>query len=821
MANPKWNSVALFFNLPSSIRPTGYSRTNSQDVSNFFDIGVDPAPIQLSDFVYNYWNTISYGKLRFGLETPRDASGNPIIPTLTPKNNDPMDWGDLIHKYLESYAEEVWIAAGKKIKNGARWIPSIALIQKYHVRASAGFSGFDKTIRERLVWRWINRKYTIGDITHIKFDLQKTNARNFPELRAHGRKFWGTLIHEYGHNFLEFRDLYGPQGTTGYWDLLGDNSPPGRMSEVSSVFKERIGWLKFKNIVKGPKFPKTNFSLRPYTTSGDAIKIIPDPDNNPHEFFILEYRKSTGNELWRPDGGLKEEGLLITHFNTRLGVAPVWLMREAPYFDPEFADFSDNGAALWTGHDRLDGILYPQGNNNSFTRTSKPSSNFYGNRASGLSIENIRTSSGKCRFSISISIQSYVGWYVSSRDKAIAGKFHGKNKPHTIFIRNNERAQMLRMIESQWFAVQSAGRWIGDWQLTINDKMPIVGDFDGDGKEELYFRDANRAGIIGFKIGSWKSLTVQSGWIDGWNLGKNDWETVADVDGDSQDEVVIRSAKWIGLLKLIGAGRNSRLKLLHIKQDKVGTWVLNNNDGIFGGYFRNKQKQDILITAKNDIGLIEWQPTSQKFKLVKKQHDRIDGWNIGTGNKFYVGDFDGDGLDEIYIRSPKWAGIIKWQNNRFNLLWIKQNFIDPITGNEQERISLTAADKSYKGKFLPDREGILHKSSDRISVLSWDGEAMKVRQTIKSQFGNRWQLGTNDQFVLGDFHTQSPDVGDPSTDYIGDGITDIFIHNSWGTGMVGVNYTEWNSTQRPGSVQEEMGLTWIQERKILTFITGG
>lgn len=42
-----------------------------------------------------------------------------------------------------------------------------------------------------------------------------------------------------------------------------------------------------------------------------------------------------------------------------MALASTWLLREAPYFDPEFADFSDNGATLWTGHDRLDGILYP------------------------------------------------------------------------------------------------------------------------------------------------------------------------------------------------------------------------------------------------------------------------------------------------------------------------------------------------------------------------------------------------------------------------------------------------------------------------------
>lgn len=812
MATPKWNSVVLFFNLPQSIRPLGYSNTSKQDVLNFLDLGNDPAPIKISDFMCNYWHTISYGNLTFGIDTPKVLSGNPIIPTITPKDNNPDNWKDLIHKYLEIKAGKVWIAAGKKMKNGLRWIPSIVLVQNYNTGASAETKGFDKEVN--------NKTYSIGDIFHIQYDLTKTSPTDFPELSGHGRRIWATFAHEYGHNFLGAGDLYGPHGSTGYWDLMGDNTPPGRMSEINSVFKERVGWLQFNQVIEGPQFPKVDIGLRPYTTSGDTIKVIPDPENNPHEFFVLEYRKSTGKELWRPDGGLTEEGLLITHFNTRLGLSKVWLRREAPYFDPEFADFSDSGAALWTGHDRLEGILYPHGSNNSFTKTSKPNSNFYGRRASGLSINKIRVSDGLCRFSLKIKLKSYVGWYVSSTDKAVAGRFHGKNKPYTIFIRNDDKACMLRMIESQWFAVQSAGKWIGDWELTKKDKEPLVGDFDGDGKDELYFRDSKRAGIIKFKNGIWKSVDVQSERIDGWDLGRDNWETIANVDGDSKDEIVIRYPKWIGLLKLEKIGSTQRLKVKHKMHNKVGSWTLNANDGIYGGNFRDKQKQDILITAKNDIGLISYNSSNNKFELEKKQHDRIDSWNIGENDKYIIGDFDSDEYDEIYIRSNKWAGILKWEIDKFKLIWFKKNWLNNISGQDEDKLKIKASDISYTGKFLPDRDCILHRSNKGIYILAWDGSGVKVRQDLISPFNNLWHLNQKDNFVLGDYHTKSSDVGDPNKDFIGDEITDMFIHNDWGTGMVGVNYTEFNPIEKPNQIKEEMGLTWIQEGKILRAITG-
>jgi hypothetical protein len=66
---PEWNSVALFFNLdmPAADRPGSYSETSPSDARGFLDEGDGALNPGISDALCNYWGTLSYGNLAFGL----------------------------------------------------------------------------------------------------------------------------------------------------------------------------------------------------------------------------------------------------------------------------------------------------------------------------------------------------------------------------------------------------------------------------------------------------------------------------------------------------------------------------------------------------------------------------------------------------------------------------------------------------------------------------------------------------------------------------------------------------------------------------------
>ena len=791
---PDWNSVALFFNLPSGRRPDDYHATSAADVLAWLDEGPAPASPKITNFVQDYWRAVSYGHLNFGVAVPRNGAGRPLVPTV---DAGAQDWVELAKRCLEAHPEAIWRAAGGLTKEGRRWLPSLVVVQHYETHASAWFGGWTQTIG--------GHEYEVGDITHVRYDL---SFAVIGPTTTTTRTFWGTLTHEFGHNFLEFGDLYGPQGCTGYWDLLGDNSPPTAMSEISSLFKQRVRWLDWKQIVNGPHVARTSMSLRPYSSSGEAIKVVPDPEHTPDEYFLLEFRKSLGREAWRPDGALRERGLLITHINDRLGVPSTWLLREAPYFDPEFADYTDRGSSLWTGFNRLDGVLFPHGSR-SFTNGSQPNSRLYGNRASGLSITNIRVEAGECRFDLEINGSPRVGWTVSPRDQLLAGDFVGdaSSVGEQIVIRNDDALALVVEQEAQYVVVAGESDWVGDWNLGGDDRA-LVADLDGDGKDEIFIRSPDWAGVLGWRGSRFTSLAVQNDWIGEWNLGTDNWELTGDFDGDGRDEVYVRSPDWAGVLAL----RDGVLTSLSVQHDWIGQWNLGPDNKEYVGRFSRADRDQVLLVSPDWLGLATWKAGG--FSARTPQHDWLDGWNLGSDNWHVVGDFDGDGLDEVYARSPHWAGVWKWRDGAFRVLWMTETPIRHLTAGEpQHQLALMAGDNSVACRLLPDRDGIVHVGAGgRLAALTWEDGAMRMRHYLDSPVEGRWPLAASDRVAAGRFQRTGMDRGDPSIDFVSDSTGSAFIVGASGTAAVGANFIDNPS----GDDLWQFGLTWKSGRDLMT-----
>lgn len=800
---PEWNSVALFFNLSGADMPDGYRNTTVQDARNMLDEGVNPADPTVSDWMRNYWETLSYGNLVFGVDTPRNGNGMPLVPQVPVPDGNAFDWGKLIEACIRANPMAVWEAAGRLKYKGHRWIPSVFLVQNYWTGASATFWGDTYDID--------GHTYIVGDVTHIQYDLGFYNAPGIPADRV--RNFWSVLSHEFSHNFLEFWDLYGPAGCTGYWDLLGDNSPPWFPSEVCSVHKRRVGWCDYKNVYKGPYLRSRSLTLLPYTTSGEAYKIVPDPHFTPHEYFILEYRKSTGNDAWVPDGALPEEGLLIIHINERLGVPYLWLLRDAPYFDPEFADFSDKGGTLWTGADRLQGILFPQADNKNFTPYTNPSSSLYGRRNSGLSITNIRIEDGRCKFRLEIDGNPSVGWLPSDNDRLLVGRYteEARSGGQEIFCRNQSSSTVLTHRQAQWLARGGHSNEIDGWVFAEYDSE-LAADLDGDGLDEIFIRNRNAAGVLKWKVTAFKAVTIQHTSIDAWDLGPFNWEFSGDIDGDGCDEICIRAPEWLGVIKLT----EGRLDLISIQHGPIGNFTLKEGDKEYTGRFTQNRYDEFIILQPDGLGLFEWNGQIQQIDLMTFYSESIGNWTFAATNRVVIGDFDGDGLDEIYIRADKRAGMLKWVMGDFQLVWETRSPIPPLDPSATSPVPLQATDISYAGQFLPGRDGILQRGSNGVAVLTFEipAQAMLVRHYLGSPLDNRVSLRETDQFILGDFHRIGRDIADPTVDIIIDNLTDVFIHRSMATAMLGVNHGSWNP-QNPADINSAMGISWVQNEFIM------
>lgn len=812
---PQWNSVALFYNLADEDeinRPSDYGNTTVQDVRNWMDEGIDPSNPNIKDFTYDYWNTLSYGNLRFSIDVVRNGSGVPIVPTISPSLHRADNYPNIAEAIIRNNPEGVWVAGGRVMLDGKRFIPSVVLVHKYWGHAWAWYGAW-------LDFNSGGHDYIVGDFTHIVLDL--THMDLLPG--GYRVRNWGhPLFHEFAHNFIEGGDLYGPGGCTGYWDILGDYLSPGLMAESCSLFKEKLGWIGFKEVIRGLDIPQRSLNLRPYTSTGEAYKIVPDPENNPYEYFLLEFRKSMGTFPHIPDGGLIGEGLLIIHINERLGAhSKPWVLREAPFFDPEYADFSDFGEAMWHGIAQKDEfkVLYPTVTNDNFTPSSTPNSDFYGGRPSGLSIANIRLSEGRCYFELEIDGSSRKGWLVGNNDRGLAGKFSSSSSAigQEIFFRNDNAMALLVHQGGQVFVKSKQEGWINGWNLGT-DNREIVGDFDGDGRDEIFVRSPEWAGLFKYFTNHFRCETVQHDRIDGWNLGADNRELAADLDGDGKDEIYIRSPRWAGVISF----SRGRFLLRHIVHERIGEWHLGPDNEEFIGRFTQNSRDEILIKSPERLGLIYWSTSERKLKLRSIQLDRIDGWNLGQNDKIFIADLDGDGLSEIYIRSAEWAGVLKWQENRFQVLWTTHQYIPDINDNEEKKLRLSNEDRSYPGKFFTSKDGIVHRNANKLALLIWENNRMNVRFKLSDSYTRGWGLGDGDRFILGDYHKigiEGHAFNDSRNevlpyDHVTNDLTDIFIHNGRGTGLACVNYvpTDFADSDWKGS---EWVLSWIQNDYLL------
>lgn len=112
----------------------------------------------------------------------------------------------------------------------------------------------------------------------------------------------------------------------------------------------------------------------------------------------------------------------------------------------------------------------------------------------------------------------------------------------------------------------------------------------------------------------------------------------------------------------------------------------------FDGY----GETELLVTSPWGNGILKISGNTLTAPMMAQNGTRFGGWLLSTvDNRFGpIGDFDGDGKDEILITSPWGIGVLKLAGNTFNALMIAPNgtrFGGCTTDNvTQEQIQLFA-----------------------------------------------------------------------------------------------------------------------------------
>jgi hypothetical protein len=296
------------------------------------------------------------------------------------------------------------------------------------------------------------------------------------------------------------------------------------------------------------------------------------------------------------------------------------------------------------------------------------------------------------------------------------------------------------------------GTRFGGWLLnTADNRFGPAADFDGDGVDELLVTSPWGIGI--FKL-SGNTFTVPmmapngtrfGGWL--LNTADNRFGPMGDVDGDRRAEILVASPWGIGILQLSGTTLVQRL--IAPNGTRFGGWVLNTADNQFGTMadYDGDGRVEILVTSPWGLGMLKFSGGTLTSPIMAPNGTRIGGWLLNTlDNRFGpVGDFDGDGREEILIVSPWGIGVLEHSAGSLAVVFMAPN------GTRFGGWLLNTGDNRFDmvGDFDGDRRAeIIVTSPWGIGVLDINGPSAvaSIMGPNGTRFGG-WLLNTRDNHV--------------------------------------------------------------------------
>lgn len=325
------------------------------------------------------------------------------------------------------------------------------------------------------------------------------------------------------------------------------------------------------------------------------------------------------------------------------------------------------------------------------------------------------------------------GWHLDPGDQYFAADLDGDGADELVAVSaNGQWIGCLRQtglgLESGWirndWVNPPGGTGASGWDLKAGDRF-LVADLDNDGRQEIVVVSPNRQwiGILREDGGELVAGWIGYDWVNhpggtgasGWNLNPGDSFTVADLDGDGRDEIVVVSGngQWIGILR----EDNGELRTGWIGHD----WI--NHPGGTGA----------------------------------------SGWNLEPGDRFTVADIDGDGRDEIVVvnGSGQWIGILREDNGELRAGWIGHDWVNHAGGTGASGWNLERGDTFHPIDLDGDGHSelvVVSASGTWIGELRDDGAGALVAGWIRRDWINPpgatsggWGLRMGDRYLVGDF----------------------------------------------------------------------
>ena len=184
-----------------------------------------------------------------------------------------------------------------------------------------------------------------------------------------------------------------------------------------------------------------------------------------------------------------------------------------------------------------------------------------------------------------------------------------------------------------------------------------AGDFNGDGRSDVLVHAGNSIQIFRSNGAQLDHISSAVERVPGsWQFQANDQFFIGDFNGDGKDEVVVfNGTDWnIPYLGLLADDGHNGLRLIARYDGDIPGWGgLARNDKFYVGDFTGDGKKDLFVFNGDDwsmsyVAMIK--STGTGFQVVRRFDGDIPGWGgLARHDRLFVGDYSGNGRDDLYI----------------------------------------------------------------------------------------------------------------------------------------------------------------------------
>ncbi len=269
-----------------------------------------------------------------------------------------------------------------------------------------------------------------------------------------------------------------------------------------------------------------------------------------------------------------------------------------------------------------------------------------------------------------VPLTSLINFIPSSRETNIfpgkeniffTGKTHGNSRTQLIIWKPNIGSWYVYNYDLENFPDRQVEDEVSYYVLALSDWAkgniwnPLIGDFNGDGKDDIivYYPQKGQWQVALSNSDSFEPSPGPGNyiWLDNWAKGDNWVPFIGDFNGDGKDDILVwnpNNGEWQVALSTGDSFEPSTGPGNYIWLDN---WAKGDNWVPLVGDFDGDGKDDIVVWNPNNG---EWQvalSTGNSFEpsVGPGNYIWLDNWAKGSNWQALIGDFNGDGINDILV----------------------------------------------------------------------------------------------------------------------------------------------------------------------------